>query len=1022
MKLLKFCSIPLLLLFLNGCTHELPPSKTKELKDKKASLDLKELSHKPSEILSFEDPSFSTWLNCDTNSTFELSNEHFQHGQNSLLWSCSENGFIQLNQQTPGLTNPEKVKELRVWIYSEQPGGHLEIQAGDPEQFDRQDGTYQSVDYQLNFQGWRSLWVKFNLDGQLIANGQKTSLSSDSQIPINSIRLKAINKKSNNLYFDNLEVSEKPIPHGRLGNLQMPEIKNDPTNRHNFPWIALDHELDQQELQDFNFKEADLQQIMQRLKLILAKGIGKRGKAKKGFEHFEKMVNIDAQGRTRGPAIYSHIVERYYKQNGAPGIHTNTINGALAWSAAQYLATGDETWKQRYISYLDFRHDKGYAYGSAAMNLVFEAKNAANYLDSLIKMRPHLDDQRLRREADGIRWMCGYKYLYSKDKAPVDADKILGDMLTLMVATYLQPQSTLQEKKRKLYDFSKFKEIIDLTTAPGISNDKRAHIVKPDYSIWHHGMEMTYSYGYAAAHRYMIYYYVLHGTPAALDPKTAKGIIAYYADLFTSEGQGSYMASRGLGPGSINSYAQMLSYAVVANIDLAKSVLKGFLQANTLSINKLPKTLQSDLKEKLSNNTTITPYTVAQGTHSRPYAALLTHHNENSTAVIRGINQGVASSEIFLKDVNAANLYGQQQNNGFLQLYSPEGPQKSGLDLNGGGWDWSLYPGATTAKLNHQQRKENLSHGKIKFESETLSGGLSHFNKSGLFYQELTASKQHLLKNLSGHKSWFFFDDTIICLGSNLSLSGVDAPLVTTLFQYHHDKTNTSLPFYTANGHQEHSGPIKESVLANNNEALISPAANAFSVFSQDPIKIKRALQKSYDHKNRQNETSGYVSSAWIDHGHNPQNASYEYLIKTQAEKTNLTSLNKDLIYTVLQKDDAAHIVKHIPSSSTAYTILKDGISLPSGPLLNSEKPLLIMISEDKETMKVTVCDPRLKISAADITDRSTIHKILLKGQWQNATCSKDPDALLSLQVKDSATELTIRCIDGKSYDMILNK
>ena len=143
--------------------------------------------------------------------------------------------------------------------------------------------------------------------------------------------------------------------------------------------------------------------------------------------------------------------------------------------------------------------------------------------------------------------------------------------------------------------------------SPGINSNQRPHIVKPDYSIWHHGMEMTYSYGYSAAHRYMTYYYLLHDTPAALNAQTAEGIIAHYADLFTKQGKGSYMGSRGLGPGAISSYSQILAYAAISNIDLAKSVLKAFLNCEAISLKIFPEQIQKQLTNNVINNFAITP-------------------------------------------------------------------------------------------------------------------------------------------------------------------------------------------------------------------------------------------------------------------------------------------------------------------------------------------------------------------------------------------------------------------------------
>ncbi|WDE95219.1 polysaccharide lyase family 8 super-sandwich domain-containing protein [Lentisphaera profundi] len=976
-----------------------------------------------SAIQSFETAELPSWLSSDKNSRLQLSKEVFQHGENALLWEGHQDSFLQVDKSTPGLGIAEDVKEFRVWVYSEKAGGKLQIQAGDAQQFDDPQGTYQIVDYHLNFTGWRSLWIKFDEVGSMLKNGESTSLENKGEHHISAIRLQAMNKSSDRLYFDNLEVSDKSIPHGCLGNLQIPEIVNSLENRHNFPWVALKLERDVQEFQNFTYNEQALEQIMKRIKDVLANGIGKKSKAIQGYREFSSKVSTDSKGKTHGPAIYSHIVERYYRLKGFPGIHSSKLNGALAYCADKFIETGDESWGQLYISYLDFRSEKGYAFGSATMNRVFEAKNAANYLDSLIKMKDYIGEDRLGREAAEIRWMCGYNYLYSLEKEPVDADKILGDMQTLMVAIYLQPQTSLEDKKSKLYDFTKFQEIINLTMTPGVDSLERTHIVKPDYSIWHHGMEMTYSYGYAAAHRYMKYYYILAGSPAALEKDTAQGIISYYGDLFTAKGAGSYMGSRGNGVGHIQLYAEILAYATVSGVKGAKPILKAYLERNTFGLKDLPKDLQVYVREEVLNKPDLKAYDIVSGTHVRPFAATLVQHGKAYTAVIRGFNEDVSTSEIFLGRENAANIYGQQQNNGFLQLYSAEGPGKSGLKLNGGGWDWSLYPGATTLKMTTDQIEQELTHGKFKFEGETLSGGLAHFNKAGIYFQELNGGQKHLLKNLKGNKSWFFFEDLIVCLGSNIKLSGAKQALVTTLFQYHHDKKDQNLVFdtYIDGAHKIRQGVFAETPLAAKAVSISDPAGNSYYIPFESNVIIKRGLQKSRVPRAKNIISEGYVSTAWIDHGINPLDAGYEYTVLPQEKLEKYEAFNKRELYTVLQKDEKAHIVKN--NKTIGYVVLEGG-QLNKGPLTMSKNPLLLMLSQEAELMRLGLADPQLNLELEKVSgnQRSIAHSIRLKGVWNKVKCLNNPEMKIQLSVVNNETVLSLNCINGESYDLELNK
>ena len=976
-------------------------------------------------LQSFEEVTVPSYLSHDKESKLAASKKVFQHGKQSLFWQGDEDSYIQINTESPRLAVPEKIKELRLWIYSEAPGGLLQIKAGDPTQFDQANGTYQQIDYHLNFKGWRSLWVQFDKLGTFLKDGQLVKREEFGDNQISALRFQAQNKKSKALYFDNLEVTDAPIPHGCLGNLQLPEIVNTLENRHNFPWVALDVKRNDKEYKGFSYEEKELEQIMERIKAVLKTGIGNKHKAKRAYDAFVKQVWIGDQGKTHGPGIYSHIVERYYRLKGFAGIHSQNMNGALMYCADKFLETGDDQWRKTYLSYLDFRSEKGYQYGSATMNRVFEAKNAANYLDSLIKMKDYLGDERLRREAEEIKWMCGYNYLYSTEKEPVDADKMLGDMQTLIVAIYLQPQRTSEEKKSKMYDFTKFQELIKLSMIPGIKSEQRSYIVKPDYSIWHHGMEMVYSYGYAAAHRYMKYYYILHGTQAQLNPAMADGIVNFYADLFTSKGSGSYMGSRGNGIGGINQYSEILAYAAMCQVKNAKKILKSYLHTQAFNLDDLPLETQDFIRDQVLNNQSSNSYPIAQGTHVRAFAATLVHHGKNYTATMRGFNETVSTAEIFLGRENAANIYGQQQNNGFLQIYTPDGPVQSGLELNGGGWDWSLYPGATTLKLTTDEIENDLTHGKFTFERPTLSGGLAHFNKHGLYYQELYGKEKFALESLRGHKSWFFFDGLIVCLGSGISVSGTQAPLVTNLFQYHHHRKRPNLLFktYSKEGEEIHKGEFPEKVLKEKEITISDPGGNSYYLKSSSSLHIKQGLQKSRVPRFKNPITEGYVSTAWLNHGVNPSNAEYEYAITPQQDLEESSKFDDRTSYQVLQKDAKAHIVTHPGSKTIAYVILEAG-SIDKGPLVGSENPVLAMFSKQGEELKLTITDPQLQFKANEVANKNrAIHHVLqIKGEWRRVQCINKPNLKIQISKQAGVTELSFDCIDGQSYDLLLFK
>lgn len=980
-------------------------------------------------IHSFESSTPPSWITGTQKNAISLSKYDAQHGKQSLLWDTAKSETLELSNQTPAIKAGTDIHQVRLWVYNEKPGGLIQIQAqgtGDDT------GSTQSIDYQLNFSGWRSLWVHFGQDGIILKNGQKRTPSADKVLKIGAIQLKCLSKQKPKLLIDNLEVSDKAIPHGRLGSAQSPYIVNDASNRHNYPWTAKAYQYDPESFDTESFDLEELTKIEERIgNFIQGASFANRGKAKRGYLTVQEAVQIDAQGKAHGPGIYSHIVERYYNQNGAPGIHTNAINGALLYCADKFTETKDEIWKTRYLAYLDYRHRKGHAADSATMNLVFEAKNAENYVGSLILMKEHLGDERLMREAANIKWICGFNHLYSKTPSPVDADKILGDMQTLLISLYLEPALSKEDQIKKLCGYIQFGKLIDLTMVPGISNNKRAHIVKPDFGIWHHGMEMTFSYGYAAAQRYCIYHHALHGTVAELDSSVAEGIIAYYEGLFTMDGMGSYMGSRGLGTGAITGYASMLAHTAASGIESSKKILHSYIDAGTISPKSIPNHLSHTITSKAKTDSTA----LFRGSKTLPYAATIAHHlSTEHLAVIRGMNHSVASPEIFLKPVNAANVFGQQQGQGFLQLIPRAGIKTSAINMKNGAWDWSHYSGATTLKADNTFFRKHLNHAKTRADKSNFSGALSHFQTHGLFLQQLSASDKHLLKSLKGNKSWFFFGDSIVCLGSNLSVStGTNHPLVTTLFQDNRGKKLSASPViaFSSQGERKLEQPEYLENAPATTSALKDHDGHHYLMLDEHKIKLKKSEISSIDSTGKR-DTKGPSSVAWIDHGVDPEDAHYAYAI--QVSSTTSSSKHTLQDYSIVQRDNNAHIVTHNPSVSTGYAILKPSVKLSEGFIKSSKSPVLAMVSEVCDTSaKITICDPNLQMAPLDkhateadaeaqgTKDRRSLHEIRVAGIWNQVNCDNAAELALKADHKSNTTLISLACIDGKNYDLTLS-
>ena len=82
-------------------------------------------------------------------------------------------------------------------------------------------------------------------------------------------------------------------------------------------------------------------------------------------------------------------------------------------------------------------------------------------------------------------------------------------------------------------------------------------------------------------------------------------------------------------------------------------------------------------------------------------------------------------------------------------------------------------------------------------------------------------------------------------------------------------------------------------------------------------IVYKKGIQKSYDQKIGSTENNYEI--AYINHGTNPKDASYEYAILIKGTSSEQKQFKKDSGYKILQKDYNAHIVQDEISKLRGY-------------------------------------------------------------------------------------------------------
>lgn len=270
-------------------------------------------------------------------------------------------------------------------------------------------------------------------------------------------------------------------------------------------------------------------------------------------------------------------------------------------------------------------------------------------------------------------------------------------------------------------------------------------------------------------------------------------------------------------------------------------------------------------------------------------------------------------------------------------------------------WDWSMIPGTT---FPYTTTYPNRPAWGANFGSTTFVGGVSD-GQHGATVLDMNKS------NMKAKKSWFFFDDEVVCLGAGITENS-GRNVRTTLNQARMEQ-----PSYIkeVGGTAEKMQTVSSGVYANSNLFYLRNGKIAYFFPDKGNVKYTMKSQSGrWSDINVNGSTtteSGYVFSLWFDHGENPVDGSYSYIVvpgidsqpKAQAYDTSVIDIisNTSSLQAVAHKGlNILQIIFHqagsISYNNTTYTV---------------NAPCALMI---KEGTMVSMADPSQTRSSVTVS------------------------------------------------------
>lgn len=999
---------------------------------------------KSERLLSFEEPQVPAFIS-GTGSRLGISGEHYKDGLHSLSWTFDPGAVLSVKKDLKFEKKDPTGKDTYlsafiVWVYNEE--------AQDKKirfEFLKDGKKCTSFPFGINFTGWRAAWVCYERDMEGVP-----------EEGMNEMRVIAPDVKGK-LYLDHIILASKVDARQQAADVQVPFVNKGTTNH----WLVIyEHSLWKPDMALTPVSEQqkrEVQEIEKRFRDMLytpSKFTDKElGGIRKKYDTYKITYK---NGKVTGLPIfmvrqaeaYERMIPDWNKDMFTRlGMEMNEYFNlmkriAIAYNNASDTGVRDEL-KQKFLAMYDHITDQGVAYGSCWGNIHHYGYSMRGLFVSYFLMKDVLREAGKLKDAERtLNWYAITNEVYPKPtENGIDIDtfntKLQGRIASILI------MENSPEKLQYLRSFSRWLDY-GCRPAPGLAGS-----FKTDGACFHHRNNYpAYAVGGLDGATSMIY--LLSGTEFKLSElahETVKNVLLtmrFYCNLKQWPLSMSGRHPNGKGELVPIQYATMAVAGTpdgkqAYDADMAAAYLR--LAAYTGMPDKdapdyLPKaSARQELKMKeLLEAQGFRPEPDPQGNLALGYGCVSVQRRDNWMAVVRGHSRYLWAAEHYLP----ANFYGRYLAHGSMQILTGKPGEMVTFTTSGwqeNGFDWNRIPGVTSIHLPFEQLRAKVLNvdtfsgmEEMLYSDEAFAGGLSQARLNGNFGMKL---HEHDKYNGShrARKSFHFFGDMIVCLGTDIENTNSEFPTETTVFQ---------LAAVTPEARQYWNA------CKGGGQTYIDPNGVGYylSKHSMADAKYERNFPQVTVGERSAKPTSGDWVSLTLQHGKAPAGASYEYAVLPHTDAASLKTFAKNPAYRVLQQDRNAHIVHSLTDNITSYVLFETPRSLPADGLLQkADTSCLVMVRENNGKLLLTVSQPDLalyrgpsdeafdkdgKRMERSIYSRPWIDNdsgeipvtVTLKGEWNVA---ETPYCKVISKDKQQ-TVLQFTCRDAASFDVELKK
>lgn len=857
----------------------------------------------------------------DKNSKIEITKEKSKDGTSSLKWDFEKNSTLTIKGDVGYKIFQQGMQEKArssfvMWIYNKKPiVDKMQVQF-------KKKGEVKSYFFiNMNFTGWRTMWVQYDRD-----------MSGKAEENMDEITFISPNVNGE-IYIDQIYTSILIDPRHNARDEQVDFVNLQADNAVNSHWMALYKNYNaisqNKDIQKLTSEEIKgIRSVENRFKNDIIKKEKVNSKLiEKNREKLQEYLTTTVVS-PQTIVLYKDFSEE--EKSYLKDVQIKEYGSWLRELAFMYNSTEDKKYKKEIYEIfkkgLNHLYEQGWTKGSCQGTIHHLGYQVRELYQSIFLMKePLLKDKNLKQAKEMVTWYSAMGILYTPDSEikGVNAD-VLNTMLPgMLIAILLNDDDKVTASQ--LYQLNHYlTKSIDY--APGLLGG-----FKEDGSMFHH-MQNYPAYAKGAFEGLTPIMYYLGNTAFALDDYSFN--IVKKAVLMTRVYSNTHTWLISISGRHPDDRFQ-ISDEVFRYLALGKKIGNDSELANAY----LRLAPQGRFAEELSS-LGFKAETTPQGAWTMNMSSLQLHRRDNWLIGVKGYSRYLVGNETYIKN----NLFGRYMSYGNFQILENSLIESGYVQQ---GWDWAHFPGTTAIALPIDKLKSPISQVDIYsgveemlLSDETFSGGNS-LNNNGMFAMKLHEHSKYNDTHRA-KKSVFLFDNRVILLGSNIENKS-DYETHTTLFQnYLSDKNSIS----------------KVEKIKNNN-FILDTQNNLYKVVEGN-LKYKNGLQHSLD-QNKGTPTENYYEMAYINHGKNPKNQKYQYAILVKGDKEEQEIFKKNSNYQVLQQDYNAHIVEDEISKMRGYALFESG-DVKDKYLKSIDTPSLILIKPNDNSLELSFVDPDLRL------------------------------------------------------------